>query len=352
MGLEVETEDAIVAFLKESLGVSCLRLTPLRGGRNSRVFSAVVAAERQVVVKAYHRNPQDPRDRLAAEWGAFEFLKQQGVPWVPEPLARDEDAQIAAYEFISGNPPDLCAVHVSDIREATAVLGELYRMGRSLPPPRERFGPASEACFSLEAICQSVRKRIALLEECAQSAPELQRFLSSELLPFERQINQWCETEAGASGVSFTQTVPEHARTLSPSDFGFHNSIRREGGGLVFLDFEYFGWDDPAKTVVDFLLHPAMRLGEPLQQEFFESAMRAFEAVPGLVERMRLVYPLFGLKWCCILLNEFTRQHASRRVFSGSTPPEVALLEQKKVLQLEKARVMLCDIQNAYLRFP
>lgn len=352
MEAERHTSDAVEAFLRDFLRVPCLDLTPLRGGRNSRVYLARVAPERQVVVKAYHRNPQDSRDRLAGEWGAFEFLKRRKVAWVPAPLARDEVGQMAAYEFVPGDAPDLKAIRSSDIREAANALGELYRMGRSLPVARELFGPASEACFSLEDICRSVRNRLASLEECAQAAPELQQFLSIELLPFELHSKRWSEAEAVASGVSFTQPLPSHALTLSPSDFGFHNAIRRGSGGLVFLDFEYFGWDDPAKTVVDFLLHPAMQLGESLRREFFDAATSAFAAVPGLAERTRLVYPLFGLKWCCILLNEFTRQHASRRLFSGSTPPEAALLEQKKRLQLEKARVMLRNIQNVYLRFP
>ena len=51
-----------------------------------------------------------------------------------------------------------------------------------------------------------------------------------------------------------TELAPQH-RCLSPSDFGFHNALLRGRPGVpgardwVFLDFEYFGWDDPAKTV-------------------------------------------------------------------------------------------------------
>jgi hypothetical protein len=152
--------------------------------------------------------------------------------------------------------------------------------------------------------------------------------------------------------VSLAEPLPQHARTLSPSDFGFHNALRRSGGGLVFLDFEYFGWDDPAKTVVDFLLHPAMQLTLEQQQEFLTQIMCALERVERLSDRIKLVFPLFGMKWCCILLNEFTRGHLQRRVFSGSTSPEAHLLEQKKIIQLSKARAMLSHLQNAHLRFP
>ena len=49
-------------------------------------------------------------------------------------------------------------------------------------------------------------------------------------------------------------------QVLSPSDFGFHNAILKESGDLVFLDFEYFGRDDPVKLMADFIWHPGMKL--------------------------------------------------------------------------------------------
>ena len=49
-------------------------------------------------------------------------------------------------------------------------------------------------------------------------------------------------------------------RSLSPSDFGFHNALLEADGRLTFVDFEYFGWDDPVKIVADVMLHPGMGL--------------------------------------------------------------------------------------------
>ena len=45
-------------------------------------------------------------------------------------------------------------------------------------------------------------------------------------------------------------------RTLSPSDFGFHNALLRGGREWVFLDFEYFGWDDPGQDRLRFSAAP------------------------------------------------------------------------------------------------
>jgi hypothetical protein len=352
MGFEPPSDAAVIAFLQQSLGLSCDRLTPLQGGRNSRVFSALCAGGTRVVVKSYHRSESDPRERLKTEWDAFTFLKQQGVSWVPQPLSCDTGLQMAVYESISGDPPLNGPLYSCDIQQAVNALSTLFRLSQTLPEAAERFAPASEACFSIEAVFESLRGRLALLTASAVSSPALRTFLEGELLPFEMEIKAWCKSSANKTGVTLAECLPNSARTLSPSDFGFHNALRRGGGQLVFLDFEYFGWDDPAKTAVDFLLHPAMRLTRDQQHEFLSGVMLAFGGLTHLHDRIKLVFPLFGLKWCCILLNDFTRNHLQRRIFSGSTSSDASLLEQKKITQLAKARAMLHYIQNAHLRFP
>ena len=44
-------------------------------------------------------------------------------------------------------------------------------------------------------------------------------------------------------------------QVFSPSDFGFHNALLKDNGKLCFLDFEYFGRDDPVKLMADFIWH-------------------------------------------------------------------------------------------------
>jgi len=55
------------------------------------------------------------------------------------------------------------------------------------------------------------------------------------------------------------------------------------------------------------------------------------------LDRMRLLMPLYRVKWCCILLNEFLPAGAARRRFAGvDDSPEV-----RQTRQLAKARAML-----------
>jgi hypothetical protein len=349
---EAPTEQAVALFLRESLGLSCLQLRPLHGGRNSRVFLAPCAGDVRVVVKAYHRSVNDFRDRLGTEWNAFSFLIEQGIAWVPKPLACAPSQQLAAYEHIVGTNPQPAALDSSDIRQAVAVLKKLFQLGRSAVLQDDRFRPASEACFSIQSIFENLEDRLLTLRAHAGRAPELALFLEEDLLPFYQAAVESCKTDACAKGISTWDPLLKEARTLSPSDFGFHNALRRPGGELVFLDFEYFGWDDPAKTVSDFLLHPAMPMAPALRNQFLAEALTAFAGVPGLEDRLRLVFPLFGIKWCCILLNEFTKEHAERRVFADGAHSVESPLEQKKVVQLSKSRAMLASLRNASLPLP
>src|SRR5439155_21002106 len=94
---------------------------------------------------------------------------------------------------------------------------------------------------------------------------ELKDFVEGEFAPLLERVIPWSEARLQSGGMSFEKEIAADQRTLSPSDFGFHNALRQADGRIIFLDFEYFGWDDPAKMIADFLLHPAMELSAELK---------------------------------------------------------------------------------------
>ena len=44
--------------------------------------------------------------------------------------------------------------------------------------------------------------------------------------------------------------------------FLFKNNIIIKKGKIYFIDFEYSGWDDPAKLYCDFILQPKIQIPE------------------------------------------------------------------------------------------
>ena len=100
--------------------------------------------------------------------------------------------------------------------------------------------------------------------------------------------------------------------------------------------------------ISDFLLHPAMDLDESLRQRFIANILGQFRE-KGLARRVELVYPLFGLKWCLIFLNEYLPEHLLRRGFASGGRLNKAELQAE---QLSKARRMLDKIRRDYEYFP
>ena len=322
----------------------------LGGGRNSQVYKVAVGGAQHFALKVYFRHPADKRDRLATEFGSFSHLWANGFREIPQPLATDPELGWAIYQFIEGDRIPAGQVSVAEVLNAADFLGRLRDLsGQS---ESRNLGVASEAFFSVEAMLENLNQRLSRLRAVGEETAAhqtLRDFLAGEFTPLLERVTSWSESRLHAAGMSFAQKLSWEQRTLSPSDFGFHNALRQRDGRIIFLDFEYFGWDDPAKMIVDFLLHPAMSLSPDLKKRFVSAVLRRFADWPGLSGRVESVYPLFGLKWCLIMLNEFLPGELLRRQFASATGADRSTLQRQ---QLDKARQMLNRISREYECFP
>ena len=131
--------------------------------------------------------------------------------------------------------------------------------------------------------------------------------------------------------------MPPEQRCLSPSDFGFHNAILAADGRLRFFDFEYAGWDDPAKLICDFFCQPELSVNQEHWKFFVEQLILAVSADAALRDRALLLLPAYRVKWCCIILNEFLGAGRDRRTFSMGEESAAS----RKSIQLNKARRLL-----------
>jgi hypothetical protein len=329
---------------RAALGRGLVASAAIGAGRNSRVFRIDLDGDdspSSVVVKFYRRDAGDTRDRLGTEFESLRFLWENGVRVIPRPIAIDRDRHFAMYEYIAGDVPVSANVGERDIDASVDFLAALERL-RSVQAS-QRLPAASEACFSLAEIVASIERRRERLRSAPTDSDDVEcmrEWLAETFDPLMGEVQAWCRAAADRDGIRFDEPVASSARTLSPSDFGFHNTIRRSDGTLVFLDFEYFGWDDPAKTIVDYLLHPGMALEPSLKRRFAGRILDAFAGVPLIAPRARIVYPLFGLKWAMILLNGFLPERAGQ-----------AIGEQRPA-QLQKAQTFTGHLAREYTRNP
>lgn len=309
------------------------------GGGNNRVFQ-LDHGGRYFALKFYPHQEDDPRDRLGTEWRALAFMTGAGIETVPRPLARDVERYCALYEWIEGAHVEEAAE--SDVIAMADFLEELQSLGER--DGALEIGPASAACFSVDETVDQLRSRLERVQEVAVDFPELEMFLSNDLAPAVRGIVDLAWSRLAESGVSETRGC----RVLSPSDFGLHNTLKRPDGRLVFLDFEYFGWDSLEKTTADVMLHPGMEVPENLGRLFFERVKRRLATDDQAFEgRFRALYPLYALIWCLIMLNEFIPERWERRNLGHRRNDRVAVHAR----QLALARKRLGDLKKNYETF-
>ena len=163
---------------------------------------------------------------------------------------------------------------------------------------------------------RAIERRVEVLTTATAEIAEgrtLREFLQTRFAPaFEHHRRTSAKRTRAAA------QIPRSSWTLSPSDFGFHNAIRRSNGRLAFVDFEYFGWDDPVKMTADALLHPGAAPPSTVRSRLSKRLSAIFADVACFEDRLATMFPLVALNWTLILLNEFVPAHARRRGFAGA----------------------------------
>jgi hypothetical protein len=336
--IHIDTPEAAKAAATALLGDPVRQVSRQMGGGNNRLYRVEAANGRHYALKTYLQRPGDSRDRLGAEFGGLTFLGAQGLDrQVPRAVARDTVRHCALFGWVDGDAVGQPTPR--DLFEALCFVLDLYRLAQQ--PEAGALPLASEACLSGTDITSQISARLDRLRTIDDR--RLQVFLADTFTPA-------CERHCGLAmaqyqthGMDFSKPQSRTALTLSPSDFGFHNAIRRADGRLVFVDFEYFGWDDPVKLVSDFLLHPGMALNVEMRRRFRRGAVAVFGGDHGFDVRLRALYPLYILRWCLILLNEFLPERWIGRDYAGAHHDRDTALSN----QLAKAEAMLNQIDNA-----
>jgi hypothetical protein len=327
------TAEDIAAEGTRLVGWPVLSVTPVRRGGNNRVFQ-LVGRECRAVLKIYPRQDEDPRDRLGHEFGALSFLARHGVAEVPRPIACDRDRHCAAYEWIEGTPP--VAVGPAEVDELADFLIRLQQLRTQ--PGAEALPEGATPALSPDSLAAQLIGRLDRLTAVISPGTPVAIFIETGLKPEIERTLEALHRGCVALGVDFVAPLAAELRVLSPSDFGFHNALRRPDGRLAFLDFEYFGWDEPAKAVADVMLHAGMALPDPLARRYRDRVGAALQqSDPEFPDRFALYFPALRAIWCLILLNEFLPERWARRVFAG-VAEDRAVAEAK---QLDKARRML-----------
>ena len=284
------------------------------GGRNSQVYKLTTVDAKEYVAKYYFTHPLDKRDRLSIEFSSSQFLWKQGLRCIPRPVMANSSLNLGLYSYVEGQKIKPDEITLSDIEQAVQFLKSLHNLCTA--EESKNISPASDACLCIQDILSLIERRkdrLLALPSTPETIP-VHEYLNRQFLPIFQKVETYSKAQAERYNLSLISPLRRDQQTLSPSDFGFHNALRKADGTITFLDFEYFGWDDPTKLICDFLYHPGMLLSEELKQLFVQKILPFFDS--RLELRLQIEYPLFGLVWCLILLNEFVPEHQERRQFA------------------------------------
>ena len=332
---------ALTRLLSRFFGEMPHTLEPLTGGANNRIHRARTSSGHDFIVKQYFTPANDTRDRYQSEHSFYSFAwETANVRCIPEPLAWDETDRLGAFALIEGTR--LARANTDDVNAALDFFTQLNHARTRADALR----PAAETCHTLAEHLTTVQSRMDRLASIEGNDPvdaEARAFVHDELLPAWQNALHHPVLVSALADESDSVPLP---RCVSPSDFGFHNTLRRTDGSLVFFDFEYAGWDDPAKLVCDFFCQPAIPAPIECYDNFVARVATALGcASPAvLAARCRLLLPVYQLKWCTILLNEFLPAGNRRCGFAGSADTVA-----RKTTQLAKASAAFTQhVEAAY----
>jgi len=316
-----EATDMLRERAAAMLGAPVDAIRATGSGANSTIYR-IEAGDVRYALKRYPARPGDDRLRATVEWRALNHFRACGIADIPAPIAVDEDENLLLMEWIEGERPE----RWDDVALDRALAFIAAVLASSDHTDARSFPLASEACLSGAAIAEQIHRRLGgFIEDAALSS-----FLEARFQPLlDRAL-------AAADAPDFETELAPRRRRLIPADFGLHNAIRSPDGALAFVDFDYTGWDDPAKLVGDILLHPATPLPPKMASRLVDAVGRMVPEDGAFAERLRRFLPLYGLRWALIVLNPFRRD----RLGSGAVQRSVA------ATQLEAAETLCARVET------
>lgn len=292
--------------LRRALGRSPRSLQRLDGGGNTTLRIVADDDGSRCVVKGYSRRGggRAERERRALNW-----LHDVGLNAVPRSRYVDTTRGVAVLDYVAGTRPHpTMAERMAD--ECARFIAQIVER-RTAAEARAAFGPASDARFTLASYRLAVERRLGQLVASASSS-RVEPFIRDEVAPLVGREIAAFERRLRSSGLSSDEPLDARLRIPSPSDFGLHNMILDRYDRVWFVDFEYFGWDDPAKLMADFRHSVANTMPAPARERFVERVLGALDDDPGARQRLAVVSDLVRAEWILIVLNELSAERVGR----------------------------------------
>ena len=317
--MRIQHPDLISRF-QPCLNDKILSVEDLFHKGNNRLYK-VSLSKRDLLLKEYSLSEsvaptEISEGRGEREFKTLTFLRNRGITTTPYPISFHPEENIGIYSFERGKRLLPNEITVEDIVAAASFISQLHRIKDFGEP---LFPPARSACLTLQDYSKILDFRLKRLKRSANTSTALENaraFLDDIVTPGIEKIKSYFHKNCARANLP--EQLADNHHVLTPGDFGFHNIlVDRTREQYRFLDFEYFGRDDPVRQILDFIHHDSSRgIKEPLKSLFVRHYRENTPLDSHFDERLNLLNPLIGATWVLIYLNILSPEYRSHLSFA------------------------------------
>jgi tRNA A-37 threonylcarbamoyl transferase component Bud32 len=304
------------------------KFTRILNGVNSNVF-LVTDGQKKYILKFY-RVDQNTPTRLEHEVTALNLFQENGITNVPELIRHSEELNCSLISFIPGEP--VMTFKDEYIPQFQVFFKHLLHLSSTQASVLKL--DAIDCCMSLDKIKSQINDRLRKLKV------ENNALINPLLSTIE------CLVQDISAALDHSSEFDQLKPILSTVDFGINNTILKNES-LYFIDFEFFGWDNPVHFISDTISHPANNLSVIQQEAFLDAILDCYnqEDREPVKVAFKTTNLLFDIKWCLIMLNPFLSTYTSNN--SQNERETRQQLQKNKVL----AKVELIKQKMQHAKF-
>lgn len=314
------------------LGANIETLIRLRGGVNNNVF-VCGSGQSKWVIKEFPPQEVGKQDRMNAEVDFLRFSAQVARGFAPLLIHVDKPRRCIVIEYMEGSIyPEGASPSKDDLRMAACFFNKLNSNAKLA---KEMIHVnAAEGFLSLRQHMLNVRERLNAMG--IEHLPDQYKTQAQRILKtlYVKAEDVEISLEKSISRGLIEDFINPSDLCVSPGDFGFHNAICTSEG-VRFYDFEFAGWDDPAKTCVDFVLqqrNPSSLKPMGIATEFLGNNHMMNK------ERILMMHKILRVKWECIILGILNPLRLVRMISVGNETSEETCVADQMVRYREYVR--------------
>ena len=313
---------------KENLDVSqkyfeskILSIEKLEHKGNNQLFKIFLDNNETFLLKKYSKIHMGGWERGKTEFKALSHLWNLGFKEIPQPISFDENENLAIYSYEKGKILKPEEITKEDIDKAVDFLVKLHNLDNE---NKRMFSPASSACLCPKEYINVIDMRISKIinyEPEDNVGKKARKFLDKKVIPKIEELKK--DFFSKTKDMDIEKEIPIGEQVLTPADFGFHNILVNLNSGkkeYKFLDFEYFGRDDPVRQILDFIHHAkSVNLSLKFKKYFIDSYIEKRNLSENFIERLKLLDSIIGMTWVLIRLNVLSKEQLEHIKFAQSS---------------------------------